>query len=284
MQLRGSWGAGAFRMRYEGALNSMMRRMRETQSEDMRAVLPELPLQPALLGLRRAGACAPEALGVKIGGPATSPRSPRSRVDGGLRASSTSWTCKGAEAKIATELLKEIRSRLRFLRDVGLGYLTLDRPAPSLSGGEGQRIRLASQIGSELTGVIYVLDEPSIGLHQRDNRKLLAALKHLRDIGNTVVVVEHDREAMEEADWLVDFGPGAGRHGGEVVAAGTPARGDGQPGEPHRPLPVAATCEIPLPARAAARRRPQDHASIGRAREQPQGRRPSTSRSGCSSA
>ena len=105
---------------------------------------------------------------------------------------------------------------------MGLGYLTLDRPAPSLSGGEGQRIRLASQIGSELTGVIYVLDEPSIGLHQRDNRKLLQALQHLRDIGNTVVVVEHDREAMEESDWLIDFGPGAGRHGGEVVAAGTP--------------------------------------------------------------
>src|SRR5207245_6805725 len=129
---------------------------------------------------------------------------------------------KGAEAKIAAELLKEIRARLRFLLDVGLSYLTLDRPAPSLSGGEGQRIRLASQIGSELTGVIYVLDEPSIGLHQRDNRKLLAALKHLRDIGNSVVVVEHDREAMEEADWIVDFGPGAGRHGGHVVAAGTP--------------------------------------------------------------
>src|SRR6185295_11330692 len=131
---------------------------------------------------------------------------------------------KGSEATIAAELLKEIRSRLRFLRDVGLGYLTLDRPAPSLSGGEGQRIRLASQIGSELTGVIYVLDEPSIGLHQRDNRKLLAALKHLRDIGNTVVVVEHDREAMEESDWVIDFGPGAGRHGGEIVSAGTPAQ------------------------------------------------------------
>ena len=106
---------------------------------------------------------------------------------------------------------------------MGLNYLTLDRAAPSLSGGEGQRIRLASQIGSELTGVVYVLDEPSIGLHQRDNRKLLAALQHLRDIGNTVVVVEHDREAMEEADWVIDFGPGAGRHGGEIVAAGTPA-------------------------------------------------------------
>ena len=104
-----------------------------------------------------------------------------------------------------------------------MSYLTLDRPAPSLSGGEAQRIRLASQIGSELTGVVYVLDEPSIGLHQRDNKKLLAALQHLRDIGNTVVVVEHDREAMEESDWIIDFGPGAGRHGGHVVAAGPPA-------------------------------------------------------------
>ena len=120
-------------------------------------------------------------------------------------------------------MLREARSRLQFLADVGLEYLTLDRPGPTLSGGEAQRIRLASQIGSELTGVIYVLDEPSIGLHQRDNQKLLAALKHLRDIGNSVVVVEHDREAMEESDWVIDFGPGAGRHGGRVVAAGTPA-------------------------------------------------------------
>ncbi len=133
---------------------------------------------------------------------------------------------KGTEAKIAAELLKEIRSRLRFLLDVGLAYLTLDRAAPTLSGGEAQRIRLASQIGSELTGVIYVLDEPSIGLHQRDNMKLLAALQHLRDIGNTVVVVEHDREAMEEADWLIDFGPGAGRHGGRDRGRGHAGEGE----------------------------------------------------------
>src|SRR5207342_1059082 len=162
-----------------------------------------------------------EALGVKIAGQNIAEVTALS-VDSAYRFFDE-LALQGSEAKIATELLKEIRSRLRFLRDVGLGYLTLDRPAPSLSGGEGQRIRLASQIGSELTGVIYVLDEPSIGLHQRDNKKLLAALKHLRDIGNTVVVVEHDREAMEEADWLIDFGPGAGRHGGQVVAAGTPA-------------------------------------------------------------
>jgi len=161
-----------------------------------------------------------EALGVRIGGKNIAEATALS-VEAALEFFDN-LGLKGSEATIAVELLKEIRSRLRFLRDVGLGYLTLDRPAPSLSGGEGQRIRLASQIGSELTGVIYVLDEPSIGLHQRDNRKLLAALKHLRDIGNSVVVVEHDREAMEEADWIVDFGPGAGRHGGHVVAAGPP--------------------------------------------------------------
>src|SRR5512145_1435473 len=122
--------------------------------------------------------------------------------------------------RIAEEVLKEIHARLGFLADVGLGYLTLDRPGPSLSGGESQRIRLASQIGSELTGVLYILDEPSIGLHQRDNGKLLRTLERLRDLGNTVVVVEHDEDAIRAADYLVDLGPGAGRHGGEVVASG----------------------------------------------------------------
>jgi excinuclease ABC subunit A len=220
IQVKGSWGTGAFKMRYEGAINSMMRRMRETHSEEMRQYYQKF------LSTRPCSACGgrrirTEALGVKIGG--------RNIAEVTALSIADSFTffdtldLKGSEAKIAAELLKEIRSRLRFLLDVGLGYLTLDRPAPSLSGGEGQRIRLASQIGSELTGVIYVLDEPSIGLHQRDNKKLLAALRHLRDIGNTVVVVEHDHEAMEEADWLIDFGPGAGRHGGQVVAAGTPA-------------------------------------------------------------
>jgi excinuclease ABC subunit A len=123
---------------------------------------------------------------------------------------------------IATELLKEIRSRLQFLDQVGLGYLALDRKAPTLSGGESQRIRLAAQIGSGLSGVLYVLDEPSIGLHPRDNIKLLGALETLRDKGNTVVVVEHDEETIRAADWVVDFGPGPGKRGGEVVAAGSP--------------------------------------------------------------
>jgi excinuclease ABC subunit A len=126
------------------------------------------------------------------------------------------------QAVIAAELLKEIRTRLSFLDQVGLGYLALDRKAPTLSGGESQRIRLAAQIGSGLSGVLYVLDEPSIGLHPRDNTKLLAALEALRDKGNTVVVVEHDEETIRAADWVVDFGPGPGKRGGEVVAAGTP--------------------------------------------------------------
>jgi excinuclease ABC subunit A len=219
VSLKGSWGAGSFKMRFEGAINSMMRRMRETRSEDMRQHYQRfLSNQPcsACSGqrLRR------EALAVKVAG-STIAQATALSVDNALEFFE-GLGLKGNEAKIAEELLKEIRARLRFLRDVGLGYLTLERPAPSLSGGEGQRIRLASQIGSELTGVVYVLDEPSIGLHQKDNKKLLAALQHLRDIGNTVVVVEHDRETMEEADWIIDFGPGAGRHGGLIVAAGTP--------------------------------------------------------------
>jgi excinuclease ABC subunit A len=220
IQIKGSWGSGAFKMRYEGAINSMMRRMRETRSEEMRQYYQKF------LSNRPCSACGgrrirTEALGVRLGGRNIAEVTALSVA--AAHAFFDSLDLKGSEAKIAAELLKEIRARLRFLLDVGLSYLTLDRPAPSLSGGEGQRIRLASQIGSELTGVIYVLDEPSIGLHQRDNKKLLAALQHLRDIGNTVVVVEHDREAMEEADWLIDFGPGAGRHGGQVVAAGPPA-------------------------------------------------------------
>jgi excinuclease ABC subunit A len=134
----------------------------------------------------------------------------------------SSLTLPPDQSLIAGELLKEIVSRLQFLMNVGLHYLTLDRSAPTLSGGEGQRIRLASQIGSGLVGVMYILDEPSIGLHARDNRRLLESLVRLRDLGNTVIVVEHDRETIEAADHIVDFGPGAGILGGEIVAAGTP--------------------------------------------------------------
>ena len=129
---------------------------------------------------------------------------------------------EGQEALIAERILKEIGSRLKFLVDVGLDYLSLDRSAETLSGGEAQRIRLASQIGAGLVGVMYVLDEPSIGLHQRDNDRLIGTLKHLRDLGNTVIVVEHDEDAIRAADYVVDMGPGAGTHGGEVIAQGTP--------------------------------------------------------------
>src|SRR5690554_5586062 len=129
-------------------------------------------------------------------------------------------TFTGARAGIADKILKELRDRFRFLVDVGLNYLTLSRSADSLSGGEAQRIRLASQIGAGLVGVMYILDEPSIGLHQRDNERLLRTLIHLRDIGNTVIVVEHDEDAIRRADHIIDIGPGAGVHGGEIIAQG----------------------------------------------------------------
>ncbi|MFA7257249.1 MAG: excinuclease ABC subunit UvrA, partial [Kiritimatiellales bacterium] len=132
------------------------------------------------------------------------------------------WQLSKEEARIARDILKEIQARLGFMLDVGLDYLTLDRESGTLSGGEAQRIRLATQIGSRLTGVLYVLDEPSIGLHQRDNDRLLATLKELRDLGNTVVVVEHDEQTIREADYVIDLGPGAGVHGGEIVFCGTP--------------------------------------------------------------
>ena len=121
-------------------------------------------------------------------------------------------------------MLKEIRARLGFLVDVGLDYLTIDRTSSTLSGGEAQRIRLATQIGSSLMGVLYILDEPTIGLHQKDNAKLIATLIRLRDLGNTLIVVEHDEETIRTADWVLDIGPGAGEHGGEVIAAGRSPR------------------------------------------------------------
>ncbi len=158
---------------------------------------------------------------------------------------------EGARGQIAAEVLKEINARLGFLNDVGLDYLTLDRGATTLSGGEAQRIRLASQLGSELSGVMYVLDEPSIGLHQRDNRRLIQTLQRLRDLGNSVIVVEHDAETIESADWVIDFGPGAGRRGGKVVAEGTPAELAKNPKSPTgRFLSGKDRIEIP------ARRRP----------------------------
>ena len=170
---------------------------------------------------------------------------------------------KGAQAQIAEEILKEIKSRLGFLLDVGLDYLTLDRSSGTLSGGEAQRIRLASQLGSELSGVMYVLDEPSIGLHQRDNQRLIATLQRLRDLGNSVIVVEHDEETIMAADYVLDFGPGAGRHGGEVVAEGTPQQLLANPLSPTgRFISGKESIEIP-----AQRRKPKGFIKVRGARE-----------------
>jgi excinuclease ABC subunit A len=211
---------GRLRIEWEGVVNQLLRRFKQTTSEGMRRhymrYFSDKPCQTC--GGER---LRPESRAVKIKNRGIVELSRLTIQEAHAWLSGLDLT--GNDARIGDELLKEIRNRLKFLLDVGLGYLTLDRPGPSLSGGESQRIRLASQMGSELTGVIYILDEPSIGLHQRDNGKLLATLKRLRDVGNSVIVVEHDEETMEEADWLVDFGPGAGVLGGAVVAEGTPA-------------------------------------------------------------
>ena len=170
-------------------------------------------------------------------------------------------------------MLDEIRRRLEFLSAVGLDYLSLDRSAATLSGGEAQRIRLATQIGSKLRGVLYVLDEPSIGLHPRDNDRLLETLTHLRDMGNTVLVVEHDAETIERADYVIDLGPGAGRLGGELVAAGTPAEIARNRGFAHRPVSFGRDGDSRCPAQ---RRKPATARSWsirGRARAQPEGHR-----------
>ncbi|MBS2024274.1 MAG: excinuclease ABC subunit UvrA, partial [Deltaproteobacteria bacterium] len=221
MQIKWSEGgrSGTYKTSFEGVIPTLMRRFKETTSESMRKHYLRYFSDKAC------SACSgerlrPESRAVKVHEKSIVDVS-RMTIDNATKFIGT-LPLKGNDATVATELLKEIGNRLRFLLDVGLGYLTLDRPGPTLSGGESQRIRLASQMGSELTGVIYILDEPSIGLHQRDNARLLATLQRLRDLGNSVIVVEHDEETMEEADWLVDFGPGAGRLGGEIVAEGTP--------------------------------------------------------------
>ena len=179
------------------------------------------------------------------------------------------------QREIGGEVIKELRSRLQFMLNVGLHYLTLDRPAPSLSGGEGQRIRLASQLGCGLVGVLYILDEPSIGLHPRDHRALLDTLCQLRDQGNTVVVIEHDEQTMRLADWLIDLGPGPGVLGGELVAAGTPDAGRRRPALADRALPERRAAGDG-PQRRTTRRAPQGWLTAGRrAAAQPQNdRRP----------
>ena len=211
-------GRGTFHQAFEGILNNVERRFTETQSDASRKELEECMSQcpcPTCRGRR----LKKEALAVTVGG---------LNIDEFCHKSVTdaldfvdSLTLTETQAQIAQQILKEVKARLGFLRSVGLSYLTLSRQAGTLSGGESQRIRLATQIGSSLMGVLYILDEPSIGLHQRDNDMLLETLKHLRDLGNTLIVVEHDEDTMRAADYIVDIGPMAGVHGGEVIAAGS---------------------------------------------------------------
>jgi excinuclease ABC subunit A len=207
---------------FEGVITNINRRYRETESEWAREELAkyfsDIPCE-ACHGYR----LKPEALCVKIGGKHIGEISELSVRRAGEWFEAVPKALNAQQNEIAVRVLKEIRERLSFLLDVGLNYLTLARASGTLSGGESQRIRLASQIGSGLTGVLYVLDEPSIGLHQRDNARLLETLKRLRDLGNTVIVVEHDEDAIRLADYVVDVGPGAGVHGGHIVAQGTPA-------------------------------------------------------------
>jgi excinuclease ABC subunit A len=210
-----------YTMAFEGLLANLQRRYRETDSSQQRERIEEY------MSMRPCPVChgarlKPEVLAVSVGEKSIHEFSQQSvtaalRFVDGLELTPT-------EELIGRRILKEIRERLTFLDDVGVGYLNLDRAARTLSGGEAQRLRLATQIGSQLVGVLYILDEPSIGLHQRDNGRLIGTLERLRDLGNTVLVVEHDEQMMREADWLVDMGPGAGEHGGEVVAEGTAAQ------------------------------------------------------------
>lgn len=214
----GAFGSGTFHAAFEGVVNNLERRFKETQSDWMRTEIEGCMTRepcPDCHGAR----LKKEILAVTVGG---------INIDAFCRLSITkalafldTLTLTSKEQMIAGRILKEVRERLGFLKNVGLEYLTLSRTASTLSGGESQRIRLATQIGSSLVGVLYILDEPSIGLHQRDNDKLLGTLRHLRDIGNTLIVVEHDEDTMYAADWIVDVGPGAGVHGGEIICAGT---------------------------------------------------------------
>ncbi len=215
----GQRGSGVYPVRFEGLVKSEERKYRETASEYTKAEYESYMVQTpceTCKGKR----LKPEILAVTVGNKNIAEITDYPIRD--LPAFLENLTLTEMQQTIGAAVLKEIKGRVKFLIDVGLDYLTLSRPAGSLSGGEAQRIRLATQIGSGLVGVAYILDEPSIGLHQRDNGKLLESLKHLRDLGNTLIVVEHDEETMLAADYLVDIGPGAGVHGGQVVCAGTP--------------------------------------------------------------
>ena len=237
-------GKGVLYQPFEGICNNVERRYRETQSDASKKELEELMAEcpcPSCKGKR----LKKESLAVTVGDMNICDYTQMSVLDG------LDWverlTLTDQQHRIADRILKEITSRLGFLRSVGLGYLTLSRSAGTLSGGESQRIRLATQIGSSLMGVLYILDEPSIGLHQRDNDKLLGTLKNLRDLGNTLLVVEHDEDTMRSADYLIDIGPGAGIHGGQVIAAGTPEEVMANPGSLTGQY-LSGEKRIPVPA------------------------------------
>lgn len=242
---------------FEGVITNMERRWKETESdwarEEIGRFMSETPCA-ACNGFR----LKPEALAVKIAGGHIGEISRLSVRDALAWVSDLPRHLTPKQTEIATRILKEIRDRLTFLLDVGLEYLTLARGSGTLSGGESQRIRLASQIGSGLTGVLYVLDEPSIGLHQRDNERLLGTLRRLRDLGNTVIVVEHDEDAILTADYVVDVGPGAGIHGGEIVSKGTPEQILADPNSLTGRY-LTGELSVPVPAK---RRKPQKGRSL----------------------
>jgi len=218
IEYRKEFGSGTFDSPFEGICNNLERRYRETQSEGMKqeyeAYMANIPC-PDCGGKR----LKPESLAVTVGGKSIAEVSDMTVLE--AREFLNSLTLTEQQRMIGEQIFREINARLGFLVDVGLDYLTLSRAAATLSGGEAQRIRLATQIGSGLVGVLYILDEPSIGLHQRDNARLLKTLQNMRDLGNTLIVVEHDEDTIRAADYIVDIGPGAGEHGGRVIAEGT---------------------------------------------------------------
>ena len=212
---RGKW---EYESGFRGVLNELKRRYLESSSEQVKEWMEGFMSQKqcAACGGRR---LKPEVLAVTVGGKNIHELTRLSVAEG--LAFIDGLSLEPTAQKIARQMLKEVQARLSFLRNVGLSYVTLERRASTLSGGEAQRIRLATQIGSSLVGVLYILDEPTIGLHQRDNTMLIQTLTRLRDAGNTLIVVEHDEQTLRTADYIVDLGPGAGVHGGHVVAAGT---------------------------------------------------------------
>lgn len=253
-------GSGKYMTAFEGVVNALERRYRDTGSDAMKAAYEEYMSNetcPDCGGKR----LKKEALAVTVGGKNIAEVSEMN-----IRAARTflaGLQLNQTQTMIAAPILKEIDARLSFLCDVGLDYLTLSRGAATLSGGEAQRIRLATQIGSGLVGVLYILDEPSIGLHQRDNARLLATLRHLRDLGNTLIVVEHDEETLRSADYVVDIGPGAGEHGGNIVACGTVEEIMNTPGSITGDY-LAGRRSIPIPAQ---RRAPKGFLTVHGARE-----------------